>query len=209
VFSVFATALTVAAFLGTAARATPPGSNGLIIYQAMVGKHIQLFTVEPDGSGARQLTHFSSSDAVHAAWSPDGSEIVFERDFPKQAGVYTMDVSGGGLKSLTPHGSRGYRRTRRTVDDRIRPVPARRRAWLMRTTERLRQLITTVLPARRVSLRGQSRPAGRQADRLRAHHHRTKTAVFVVNVDGSGLKQLTPWHLGVSKLTGLRTARRS
>ena len=72
-----ATALSVAALLGAAVRATAPGSNGLIIYQATVGKHIQLFTVEPDGSNARQLTHFSSSDAVHAAWSPDGSDIAF------------------------------------------------------------------------------------------------------------------------------------
>src|SRR5437667_12371153 len=42
---VLATALTVGALLGAAARATVPGSNGTIIYQAAVGKHTQLFTV--------------------------------------------------------------------------------------------------------------------------------------------------------------------
>src|SRR2546429_10019233 len=89
VIGVLATTLSVAALLGAGAHATVPGSNGTIIYQATVGKHTQLFTVEPDGSGARQLTYFSSSDAVHAAWSPDGSKVAFERDFPKRAGIYT------------------------------------------------------------------------------------------------------------------------
>ena len=71
-----------------------PGPNGLIVYQATAGKHVQLFTVKPDGTGVRQLTRFKDSDAVHASWSPDGSRIAFERDFPTHAGIYTMRLDG-------------------------------------------------------------------------------------------------------------------
>jgi hypothetical protein len=53
----------------------------------------QLFTIEPDGSGLKQVTHFrDGSDSGNANWSPDGKRIVFERDFPvAHAGVYTMN----------------------------------------------------------------------------------------------------------------------
>src|SRR5215470_3215819 len=38
------------------AGATTGGTNGLLAYQAQVGKHTQLFTIKPDGSGSRQIT---------------------------------------------------------------------------------------------------------------------------------------------------------
>jgi Tol biopolymer transport system component len=105
----FAAALVAvaAAFSGAAAHATVHGSNGLIVYQATVGKHIQLFTVERDGTGAHQLTRFTDSDTVHASWSPDGSSIAFERDFSNSAGIYTMNLDGSNLVALTPHGLQG------------------------------------------------------------------------------------------------------
>jgi TolB protein len=203
VMSVITTASAAAAFLNASARATLPGSNGLIVYQATVGKHIQLFTVEPDGTGARQLTHFSSSDAVHASWSPDGSGIAFERDFPKRAGIYTMGLDGGDLKSLTPHGLQGlpaYSPDGSTIVF-DRSLPREDALWLMRSNgSGLRQL-THNSPARKGECRCEGSPVF-SPDGRRITFVRTitdlKTAVFVVNADGSGLKQLTPWHLGVS-----------
>ena len=46
--AILATTLVAAALTDTAAHATVPGPNGLIVYQATVGKHIQLFTVKPE-----------------------------------------------------------------------------------------------------------------------------------------------------------------
>src|SRR5437867_13306055 len=60
--------------------ATFPRTNGLLVYEAQIGKHYQLFTIKADGSGAQQLTRFVDSDAVWAAWSPSGHQIAFERD---------------------------------------------------------------------------------------------------------------------------------
>ena len=42
-------------------QATAPGANGLIVYQATVGDHVQLF-----GSGDRQITN--GDDAHWANW---------------------------------------------------------------------------------------------------------------------------------------------
>ena len=84
------------------ARATFGGSNGRLLYQEKVGDYEQLFSVKPDGSGARQLTDFSDSDAVNASWSPDSKKIVFIRSWKGRgmARIYTMNADGGGLREL-------------------------------------------------------------------------------------------------------------
>ena len=50
-----------------------------------VGDHEQLFSVKPDGSGARQLTDFPDSGAWDGAWSPDSTKIAFVRAGPNKA----------------------------------------------------------------------------------------------------------------------------
>ena len=53
--------------------ATFPRTNGLLVYEAQIGKHAQLFTIKANGSGVRQLTHLGDSDAVrqetHREWN--------------------------------------------------------------------------------------------------------------------------------------------
>src|SRR5262245_18048169 len=94
-----------AAIVAAGALATTPGRNGLLVFHAEVNGHNQLFTIAPDGSGLKQVTHFTdASDASNADWSPDGKRIVFERDFPyPHAGVYTMNADGGDVKAVTPN----------------------------------------------------------------------------------------------------------
>jgi len=66
------------------ARATFPAKNGRIAFikavdslNAVVG---DIFTVNPDGSDAKQLTYFGSSGASvgYENWSPDGRHLVFQ-----------------------------------------------------------------------------------------------------------------------------------
>jgi TolB protein len=205
VAAVLATALAFLAALltGGAAHATPPGANGLIVYQATVGKHIQLFTVKPDGSGVHRLTRFVDSDSVHASWSPDGTRIAFERDFADRAGIYTMNLDGSDLVSLTPSGLQGMPAYspdgKSIVFD--RSLPQEDALWLMNADgSGLRQL-THNKPAGKDECRCEGSPVF-SPDGKRIVFVRTitdlKTAVFVVNVDGTRLRRLTPWHLGVS-----------
>ena len=62
------------------ASATFPGSNGMIAFVRPDHGANQIFTMNADGTGVRQLTHMAPGhQAVYPAWSPDGSQIVFER----------------------------------------------------------------------------------------------------------------------------------
>jgi Tol biopolymer transport system component len=99
---VLAGAVAAAAALAVVpAQATFKGANGLLVYQAQVGDHTQLFTIHPDGSGARQLTHFTDSDATNALWSPDGSKLAFSREWgPNKSRLYTMNADGTRLREF-------------------------------------------------------------------------------------------------------------
>ena len=60
-------------------HATFHGRNGLLVYEVDVGANRQLFTIRPDGSRLRRVTHFRGSGGTNAAWSPDGKRIAFTR----------------------------------------------------------------------------------------------------------------------------------
>ena len=67
------------------ATATPPGRNGLIVYaQELRPDHYQLFTIRPDGSGVKQITHLVS--AQNPDWSTNGKTIVAEVESKSGAG---------------------------------------------------------------------------------------------------------------------------
>jgi TolB protein len=199
VTTIFGTALAIlaAAQTGTAARATAPGPNGLIVYQATVGKHTQLFTVKPDGSGVRRLTRFRDSDAVHASWSPDGTRLIFERDFAKHAGIYTISVDGTDVQSLTPkgldQGLPAYSPDGSTIVF-DRPSPNEDALWLMNAEGGGVRRLTHNRSADSSPVFS---PDGTKLAFVR-EVTALQSAVFVINADGSSQRQLTPWHFNVS-----------
>jgi TolB protein len=70
------------------------------------GLGANLYTIRPDGTGLRQITHFSSADRVDSgSYSPDGKYIVFETSAGAVGGtvpdVFVMNADGGGLHPLT------------------------------------------------------------------------------------------------------------
>ena len=63
-----------------AALSTFPGTNGQIVFAALPtpgAPGMQIYTIEPNGTGLRQLTHLDGN-ATSPHWSPDGTRIVFE-----------------------------------------------------------------------------------------------------------------------------------
>ena len=92
--------------LAAPAAATQPGRNGPIAFARDAGDHRQLFTIEPDGTALRQVTHVDG-DAAEPAWSPGGRLIAFGVSFDDHAAVATVRVDGSRVRELTPSGFQG------------------------------------------------------------------------------------------------------
>jgi Tol biopolymer transport system component len=103
---VVAAGMLVALVIVGSALSTTHGPNGRILYQQEANGRSQLFTVRPDGTGRRQLTH-GPTESVNGAWSPDGKSIVFERSDDSHAGVMIMSADGSNVRDLTPTGYQG------------------------------------------------------------------------------------------------------
>jgi hypothetical protein len=116
----FVVVLTATASRGASSSPTSRATNGLIAYQAWVGKHphkhFQIFTVQPDGTHVHQLTHFDDnlsqfvgSGAESPDWSPDGRKIIFTRHWgdypgPQSFQLLTMNADGSAMRAVTPRG---------------------------------------------------------------------------------------------------------
>ncbi len=176
--------------------ATFSGVNGLLVYQAQVGRHTQLFSIKPDGTRARQLTHFRDSDALNPSWSPDGNRIAFARDFAvgtrhEHLDIYTMNADGHGVRAF---GLRGLNAAPIWSPD------GRRIVWLRRpglgsanpdgTGIRLIRLAGDYINAT-------LSPDGQRIALIRyAGGHRA--GIDVVNVDGTHPHRLIPASRGVA-----------
>jgi Tol biopolymer transport system component len=179
------------------AHATFPGRNGLIAFQTQTAAGIQIYTVRPNGKDLQQIT-FLSGDAVAAAWSPNGRQIVFEHDAPGEcANVAIMNADGSGLiefpapgvceedPSFTPDGTRiiFHRFDHATNDDAF---------WTMDLNGDNRQRIGQCCADPNVS------PNGKKISFLGFNGDPTGSALFTSNIDGSNLFQLTPFSFDVA-----------
>ncbi|HET7478683.1 MAG TPA: hypothetical protein VFJ72_04105 [Rubrobacteraceae bacterium] len=79
-----------------------PGVNGKIAFVSNRDGNDEIYTMNPDGTGLRQLTRtLYPSGNESPAVSPDGSRIVFERN----KDVWIMNADGSGLRQLTTDGA--------------------------------------------------------------------------------------------------------
>lgn len=170
--------------------------NGRLLFEAPVGANRQLFTIKPDGTGLKQITHFKGSGGTNAAWSKDSSRIVFTRHWdpggPKEKLVlYTINANGTGAKALPGGG-----------DIAVSPnwfPDGRRIVFLEIHSGRL-----MVINADGTGLRSAGVPGtggdsacfltgGQRIAFLREKPSGGSRAVFVAGLFGHGLKRITPW----------------
>jgi Tol biopolymer transport system component len=85
-----------------------------ILYEQFVdnvvgAKRIDLYTINPDGSGKRRLTRVTN-EADHCAcavWSPDGTKIAYEAEGTRgRPDIYVMNADGSERRQLTNHRAR-------------------------------------------------------------------------------------------------------
>ena len=85
----------------------------LIMFSRLTGGNYEIWTIKPDGTGARKVTSGRGTDA-HQGWSPDGERIVFASsrmgfkdeaiytDAPQPYGeIFVMRADGSHVEQLT------------------------------------------------------------------------------------------------------------
>jgi WD40 repeat protein len=87
------------------AHATFPGSNGKIA----VVRDGNIWTMNPDGSGLRQMTTSGVDDVP--SWSADGQKIAFASRRDGDSEIYSVDVSTGTQTRLTNDPASDYKPT--------------------------------------------------------------------------------------------------
>ncbi|MGZ3623050.1 MAG: hypothetical protein ACXWPG_08095, partial [Ktedonobacteraceae bacterium] len=177
-----------------------------------------IFSANADGSDVRQLTHpkYGEVDSF-PDWSPDGSKILFaHQDVNTTSNVWVMNADGTGQTQLTScigvcNGAQeakwspdGSKIVYDVADNPILPsgYASAIALWIMHADGSHAVQITHPQPPTSI---GDNRPAwspdGKQIIFARNHllgqsYDYDDQTLFLINLDGSGLKQLTAWgHL--------------
>jgi Tol biopolymer transport system component len=212
-----AATVTTGAAGATGSHASSAAENGRIAFTRYFGPRYDdktrsaLFTVARSGRGERRLTHpGSEASDFEPDWSPDGSQVAFTRSGRFGPATYTVRSDGSGLARV----SRPCRRAKpRRCDQDITPAfsPDGRDVTFASSDGRLPTGIVivgsdgrnrrVVVPAT-WTVEGVDPRFSPDGNRIVFERHnlgrkqpKDGRAVFLVNVDGSGLSRVTPWSL--------------
>jgi len=187
--------------LAVTAATAPAGAkvraaNGLIAFDRNEGEG--LLTIRPDGTDERLL----STPGCCPRWSPDGREFVLPWLTPD--GIFTsafMPREGGSLRPLpAADGTLNADGGVFFPDGALLAVSGwddndstRNGIYVRRVSDGGGVRLVTRNPAGDRDQIGDVSPDGRSLAFIRYDPNRRGGAVFVVNVDGSGLRRVTPW----------------
>lgn len=157
--------------------------------------NLELYAVGADGSGLKRLTDDFAMDD-HPAWSPDGKRLAFvstrrPAETPGQAwnAVHVMNADGSGVRCLTPRKVADYSPAWSPDGDLIAVASGSGRTggtdlYVMKPDGTDRRLV----------VKDGGWPAfGADGKTLFFHRRRNeKWAVWSVQLDGAGLKRVTP-----------------
>jgi TolB protein len=191
-------ALVAGLALASPAQGTFPGANGRIAFgDRETG---QLYSINPDGTGLRQLTHVpEGAAAFDPDWSPDGRQIAFASDLSGQPRLYVMNRDGShqhlvfsdqpGYNDLFPNYTPDSNRfvfSRCQVDGVCAIYSVRVDGTQLRALTRFQPSLDVVdfLPS--VS------PDGARIAFTRFNAGGIQAQVYVMGADGSGAHPITP-----------------
>jgi Tol biopolymer transport system component len=185
------------------AQATFPGRNGRIAYS--LGEAIprgfpspsQIFTIKPDGTGRRQLTHVpDDKTAASPAWSPDGRRIAFQSNVDGEFQLWVMNADGSGqTRLLSDPGYNHYQPSwspdgRRLVFSRCFAALGFDAYCDLATVSATGSGLRTLLAGNWVHTRPRYSPDGSKIV-FSSNRGGLLSAVWVINANGSGAKRLT------------------
>jgi hypothetical protein len=76
--------------------------NGVIVYSEVRNAGQHLWVVNPDGTGARQLTTDASASDTDPSISPDGRTVAFVRTGADGSSICLIEIDGTGLREFSP-----------------------------------------------------------------------------------------------------------
>ena len=176
--------------LNTSPSFSPDGSR--FVFARSTRGNTEVFVAKRDGSGMRQLTHSPAID-TNPAWSPSGREIAFTSSRSGSPQIYVMDSEGANLRRVSTQGS--YNDGAAWSPDGTRLVYASRRGGTFNiAASDLVTLESFLLTSGRSSDESPTySPDGRKIAfaSTRSYGRRRETQIYVVDVDGANLRQLT------------------
>jgi Tol biopolymer transport system component len=220
-------ATVAAAAVVAAATATPPGSNGRIAFTRYADSTRSagaIFTISPNGRGERRLTR-PPAGAVdfQPDWSPDGSRIVFQREFDdKPYETWIVHSDGSDPQQADPGCPPGIPPTEICEENEPAWSPDGRRLAFAWAYGKLKQIageewievsgigvmdadgsnVKQLTQLRRPTSSEDQQPVWSPDGKRIAFQRENSTAspsgvksIFVIGADGRGLRQVTPWRL--------------
>lgn len=193
-----------------ASKATPPGTDGRIVYMRTDrAGHWQIWVASSSLSGAKQLTH-GRFDSGWAVWSPNGKRLAFDSNradhTPNNAehvnDVFVMRAEGSGVKKLT--------NSKSASGDAAWSPNGRLIAFDSDRGSRKGYTSLYVMNANGRNVRRITKPAAPLSDyeprfspdgthlvfsRARGTADQAPAAVFTIRLNGSGLHRLTSFAL--------------
>jgi TolB protein len=202
------------------AQATFRGRNGRIAFRRYLnGAQTRgaLFTISRHGTGVRQVTHPHRGVVTDEPdWSPNGRWIVYQKENRNGSRLFKIHPNGSDRKFLSS-GCPDLDATGRCGDGYASWLPGGKRLALQRESCRVgsTNLITIYVMrangthARRVTHKSATcatphryedvapgvAPSGKRLAFARHDNKRGKQAIFVVRLDGTRMRRVTPWWM--------------